>query len=271
MDVQKAEKKYSVLEKKLGRLPSLLVAFSGGVDSTFLLAAARKVMGKRVVAVTVASHFHPEAETVSAGRIAGELGIRHVLIPLDELKHPEIAANTAERCYYCKRLILGEVAALAGREGIVHIAHGANTDDLSDYRPGARAARELGVLSPLADAGLSKAEIRYLSKNMGLSTWNKPAMACLASRIPYGTPITRRALRRIEGAEDLLRSLGFLHCRVRHHGDVARIEVAAGDIESIAAGGMRSRVVERFKRLGYRYVALDMEGYVQGSMNRGNT
>lgn len=262
-----AEKKLK-LEGMLSRLDSLAVAFSGGVDSTFLLATAKKCLGKKVLAVTVDTVFYPRRERVFATRTAAALGVEHVLLTLDLLGDPLISGNTAERCYFCKRSMLTAVAKAIENRSIEALAHGANLDDQTDYRPGERAASELGVMAPLAMAGMTKSDIRYFSRQMGLDSWRKPAMACLASRIPYGTVISPEALGMIEKAEELLQDLGFSACRVRHHGEVARIEVAPSAFHSILKDDMRIQVVKGLLGIGYAHVSLDLEGYRQGSMNR---
>jgi uncharacterized protein len=252
----------------LKRFDGLVVAFSGGVDSTFLLAAAREVLGERVAAVTAHSPLHPRRETRAAVEIARTLGVRHYRVASNEMALPEFVANTAERCYVCKRNVLAEVLRIAARIGVHHVAHGLNADDQGDFRPGRRAAEEMGVTAPLLEAGLTKSDIRRLSRRMGLPTWNKPSLACLASRIPYGTPITPRALGMVDRAENVLRDLGFEACRVRLHGDVARLEISPGALKKIMSPAIRADIVKRLRRIGFRHIAVDLEGYVQGSLNR---
>jgi uncharacterized protein len=249
----------------------LAVAFSGGVDSTFLLAAAKEALGGRLVAITAVSPVHPRRETREAAATARELGVRHLLAPSREMVAPDFVANPPNRCYICKKIVFGEVMRIAAEMGIKRVAHGVNLDDLGDYRPGLRAAEELGVLAPLVEAGLTKADIRALSRRMRLSTWNKPSMACLASRIPYGRPITEEALQMVEQAEEVLQVLGFHGCRVRLHGEVARIEVAPADLKKTLRAAVRAEIVERLKTIGFRHVAVDLEGYVAGSLNRALT
>lgn len=256
------------LEEILGRLDGLVVAFSGGVDSTLLLTAARRVLGDRVAAVTAASPVHPGRETASAVALARELGVRHRLVATSEMELPEFVANTAERCYHCKRHVLARISGAARELGCRHVAHGANVDDLGDFRPGLAAARETGALAPLLEAGLTKAEIRRLSRRWKLPTWNRPARACLASRIPYGDPITTEALAMVDAAEEYLEGLGFALCRVRRHGAVARIELDPRGFGRLMRSPRRADIVQKLKSIGFRHVAVDLEGYVQGSLNR---
>jgi uncharacterized protein len=247
---------------------SLAVAFSGGVDSTYLLAMARKVLGDRAAAITADSPLHPRREMAAAAVLARSMGVRHVLVPSGEMAVAEFIANPPNRCYICKKKVMGGVLAVAARMGIDRVAHGVHVDDLSDYRPGLRAAAELGLEAPLLDAGLNQAEIRELSRRMKLPTWNKPSMACLASRIPYGSPVTVRALGMVEDAEEFLQDLGLAQCRVRHHGEVARIEVARGAATRLLREPVRSQLLRRLREIGFTHVAVDIEGYTPGSMNR---
>jgi uncharacterized protein len=246
----------------------LVVAFSGGVDSTFLLAAAREALGEGVTAVTADSPLHSRREIREAVETAKTLGARHIVVPLAEISVPGLVANPPDRCYTCKQFLFAEFRRIAASIGVERVAHGVNLDDLGDYRPGLKAAEEMGVLSPLVDAGLNKADIRALSRRMRLPTWNKPSMACLASRIPYGRPITPEALRMVEAAEEILLELGFFGCRVRHHGAVARIEMAARDVNRAMRPAVRSQILKSLKDIGFAHVAVDLEGYVQGSLNR---
>ena len=246
----------------------LAVAFSGGVDSTFLLAVAKDVLGERVLAITATSAIHSRTESLAAAEIAMTLGVTHRVVASREMDLPEFVANPASRCYVCKRHVMAEVVRIAAEMGIAHVAHGVNVDDLGDFRPGLKAAEEMGLLAPLVEAGLTKADIRTLSRRMGLTTWNKPSMACLASRIPYGTVITPENLRMVEDAEVFLHGLGFVGCRVRHHGAVARIELAQRDLKKALTAPARTAIVQRMREIGFRYVAVDLEGYVMGSLNR---
>lgn len=247
---------------------SLAVAFSGGVDSTYLLAMARSNIGERVLAITARSPLHPKRETAAAAEVARFLGVRHIIVPSSEMTLAEFTANPPNRCYVCKRNVMAEVLATAAENGITRVAHGAHAGDLSDYRPGLKAAVELGLEAPLMEAGLDQAEIRELSRRMRLPTWKKPSMACLASRIPYGNPITVPALGMVEEAEDFLRDVGFSHCRVRHHGEVARIEVAGGAVSRLLREPIRGQVLLRLREIGFAHVAVDIEGYTTGSLNR---
>lgn len=264
------------MDSKLARLRGLLagmgkvmVAFSGGVDSTFLLKVAADVLGDGVVAVTAESETIPAAEIEACRELAGQIGVRHLVLKTGELQDPLFVQNTPERCYYCKKEVFGKFRALATGQGIKWLLDGTNADDAGDFRPGTRAAAELGVRSPLREVGLSKNQVRELSRRLQLVTWNKPAMACLASRLPYGTPITAAALRRIELAEVALQQLGFTQVRVRFHDPVARVEVPPGEFARLLDPGRRAAVVSQLKKLGFLYIALDLEGYQTGSMNRG--
>ena len=252
---------------QLKPLPSLAVAFSGGVDSTLLLSVAVEALGERVLAVTAMSPIHAQREIRDAVALAGRLGCRHLLLRGTEMEKPEFLSNPNERCYICKQGLLRQIKSEAALRGIDHLAHGANRDDRGDYRPGARAAAELGVLAPLATAGMTKKMIRQLARERGLPNWDRPAMACLATRIPHNTPITTALLARIEKAEDCLQQLGFHASRVRCHGDIARIECRGADIARLSAPAIRSQVIRRFKSIGFKFVTLDLEGYRQGSMN----
>ena len=252
----------------LGSYTGLVVAFSGGVDSSFLLAMAKQVLGNRVTAVTAESPVHPLRERQAAADLARTLQVDHVIIQSQEMDLPDFLANPDNRCYICKKHVLGELFEVAAGLGIDTVAHGVNLDDLSDYRPGQQAAQELGVAAPLVDAGLTKEDIRRLSKDMNLPTWDKPSMACLASRIPYGEIITPARLSMVEAAEDFLMELGLKTCRVRHHGSVARIEVDPADFETVLAPSNRSRILDTLKKIGFVHVALDLKGYQMGSMNQ---
>ena len=247
---------------------SLMVAFSGGVDSAFLLAVAHEVLKKNVVAVTAVSEIHPPREKKKAMEFVKNYGIKHIMLQSKEMSLPAFLANRKDRCYVCKKNLFEKLIKIASNIGIKYIAHGANTDDLEDFRPGHTAAQEMGVLAPMIDAGLTKDDIRLLSKEMNLETWNKPALACLATRIPYETPITVKALEMVDQAEDALISLGFNACRVRKHENMARIEVNPKEIETISDKKIRETIVRKFRKIGFSHVTVDLEGYIQGNMNR---
>ena len=268
IDESLVRSKKELLLHELGRLDSLLVAFSGGVDSSLLLASAHQVLGDRVVAVTATSSIHPLREQDEAGKFTGERDISHIIFKIDVTKIPEFLSNTPERCYHCKKALSKEFLRIAKERAINQVAHGANVDDLGDYRPGFRAAEEAGMIAPLIAAGLSKAEIRFLAREMGLAEWDKPAMACLASRFPYGSTITEKGLKMVEEAEEFLLSEGFRGLRVRHHGPVARIEINPSDLGKIVSDHTRKAIVEKLRGIGFEHIALDLEGHISGKMNR---
>ena len=243
------------------------VAYSGGVDSTFLLKVAYDVLEGRVVAVTARSSTYPERELREATDFAQSIGARHRVIHSEELDIPEFAENPMNRCYLCKRELFSKIKAIAVQDGLQYVAEGSNVDDLSDFRPGLQAIRELGVVSPLRDAGLGKEDIRKLSREMGLPTWDKPAFACLSSRFPYGHRITREKLRSVELAEQYLMDLGFRQVRVRHHGDVARIELSPAERSRLFDADLMDKIYRQFQTFGFAYTALDLKGYRMGSMN----
>ncbi len=259
--------KLSRLRKIISGLGSLAVGFSGGVDSSFLLAVAGEELGDRLIAVTGADASVPEREVNEAKEFCRERGIRHIICKINPLEDEEYRKNGPDRCYFCKRGIFGKIKEIARENGIEYLAEGSNMDDLGDYRPGLRAVEELSVKSPLREAGLYKSDIRILSKAMGLPTWSKPAYACLASRFVYGEEITEEKLHMIDKAEQFLIEHGFFEERVRMHGNIARIEVPASDIPRLASDEIRSAVYEEFKKLGFLFVTLDMKGYRTGSMN----
>jgi uncharacterized protein len=261
------DKKIRQLEDILNNCGSLLVAFSGGVDSSFLLKVAADTLGERVTAFTEASPLHQAWELAEARQLAKQLGVRHIIVEADELESPEFAANPANRCYLCKQVLYGEAIRMAAELGIRQIADGSTVDDLSDYRPGRQALAEMNIRSPLLEAGLTKEEIRAASRALGLPTWDKQPLACLASRFPYGTTITTEKLRQVESCETFLRAEGFATFRVRYHDNTARIEVGSGDIKRLVTAPLREKVVAHFKTAGFTYVSVDLEGFRSGSMN----
>lgn len=267
IDAMTVEQKWNRLKELLGEMQSALVAYSGGVDSSLLLKAAVEVLGLRTVAVTADSETYPPAELAEAREFARSLGARHRILRTSELLHEDFASNSPERCYFCKKELFGRLKQIAQSEGIAFILDGSNADDLKDFRPGSKAAREFGVRSPLREAGFSKSEIRSCARLLNLPVWDKPSLACLSSRIPYGTRITSELLQTIQSAEDHLRVLGFRQVRVRHQGDTVRIEINRSDFALLLAEETAEKIVAALKRLGYTYVCLDLEGYRTGSMN----
>ena len=261
------KQKYDNLKTILAETGGLVVAYSGGVDSTLLLKAATEALGDRALAVTATSETYPPQEFAEAKKLANEIGARQRVIHTSELEVEQFRNNPPERCYYCKRELFGKLLEIAREEGLAAVADGSNVDDLEDYRPGMKAAEELGVICPLRDAGLTKDEIREISKELGLPTWDKPSFACLASRFPYGDEITMEKLTQVAAAEQVLRGLGLGQLRVRHHGQTARIEVDAEGFEAVIRSDNRARIVEELHKIGYLYVTLDLDGYRTGSMN----
>lgn len=259
-------KKTATLRKILADMEGCVIGLSGGVDSTLLFAMATEVLGARALAVTATSKTYPERELIEAVEFANNLGGRHLVIESEELEIPEFRDNPSNRCYYCKRELFGKLRAIAVREGLENVLDGTNIDDAGDHRPGRIAAGELQVRSPLEEAGFTKQDIRELSREMGLPTWDKPAFACLSSRFPYGTAITSERVGQVGLAEELLRGLGFRTLRVRYHGSVARIELGGPEFER-TVGVLREEVVRLVKSAGFIYVAIDLQGYRTGAMN----
>ncbi len=258
--------KLESLERILTGLESAVVAFSGGVDSSLLLAVAIKVLGERALAVTATSETYPERELIEARALAAQLGARHCEVVSEEMDIPEFKHNPRNRCYYCKKELFAKLRAIADQEGLAYVLDGTNLDDRGDHRPGRQAAEELGVLSPLEEAGLTKADIRELSRNLGLPSWDKPAFACLSSRFPYGTAITSERVGQVGKAEEALRELGFRVLRVRYHDTIARLELGPEEM-CMALGPYKDKVVQIIKRAGFTYTSVDLEGYRTGSMN----
>jgi len=261
------QEKYEKLKTYLKELGRVVIAFSGGVDSTFLLKTARDVLGDDVLAVIASSETYPEREKKEAVSLAGTLNVRHKVIISSELENPDFLKNSPERCYFCKKELFSKIKIIAEEEGFPYVLDGANFEDTGDFRPGMKAGEELEVRSPLKDVNLVKEEIRSLSFMLGLPTWNKPSMACLSSRFPYYTEIEKKSIKQVSQAEDFLRALGFSQIRVRHHGITARIEIELPEIKNIVEPDTRDKIVKYFKKIGYTYVTLDLAGYRTGSMN----
>jgi uncharacterized protein len=261
--------KLARLQTDLQSLASLAVAYSGGVDSTFLLKVAHEVLGEKVVAITAHGAIFPQRESEETRDFVKRHGIRHFMVENDLLGVEGFAANPPHRCYLCKKAIFAQIIMIAKENRLDQVAEGSNADDSGDYRPGLQAVAELGVVSPLREAGLTKAEIRELSKEMGLPTWDKPSFACLASRFPYGRPITAAKLAMVDRAEQLLLDLGFTQVRVRHHDEVARIEIIPEEFGKLWEADQSRRIYQAFRQIGFEYVALDIQGYRTGSMNEG--
>ena len=266
----------SSLDSKLERLCAIftsfddvIVAFSGGVDSTFVLKVAQETIGNRVLALTTTSPTMPDQDRISALEMAQQIGARHLVIESNELEIPGYAQNPLNRCYLCKHNLFTVCETKARELGIKTIVDGLNLDDLHDYRPGIKAASEMSVRHPLVEAEMTKAEVRELSRTLGLPTWDRPASPCLSSRFPYGTTITEEGLRKVEQGEQLLHALGFKVARVRYHGDVARLEVDANEIARLLEPSTRDLVAAELKKIGFRFVTVDLRGFRSGSLNEG--
>ncbi len=261
------KQKLALLNNRLEGLGRFAIAFSGGVDSTFLLAVAKRVNPEMLLAVTAASQFVPQREVDSAKRLAREFGVRHIVIDVNILKDTDVIGNTEQRCYYCKNAMFSRIFSVIKEQGIDLLLHAVNLDDLGDYRPGLKASKELGVLSPLVDAGFSKKDIREASRQMGLETWDKPSQSCLATRIPYHKMITSEVLQRIDKSESLMQKLGFAQVRVRCHGSLARIEVVPDKMDALLKKEVRVKVSKCLAQFGFEFVSVDLDGYKTGKMN----
>jgi len=264
------ESKKQALECWLKQAGSLAVAFSGGADSTFLLAVAANVILNRdkLVAITEISPLHPDADIAFARSFAANLNVRHITIDAGMMRDSDFTANPSNRCYLCKRAVFRRMIEATGAMGIHSVAHGLNIDDITDFRPGMAAARELNIHAPLLDAGFTKQDIRRLSCDMGLPTWDKPSSGCLATRIPYGQLIDVKKIKEVAAAEAFLRNLKFSRCRVRHYAELAKIEVSIQDAGRLCEPGVRHRVVKAFREIGFLYVSMDLEGFDSGRLNR---
>ena len=261
------QEKFQLLKDNMKKRGSAAIAFSGGVDSTFLVRVAHEVLGDKLIAITATSSTYPERELKEAIKYAEDMGVKHKIISSEELDIEGFASNPKNRCYYCKKELFSKIKEVAKENGVEYVFDGANYDDIGDYRPGMQAARELEVISPLKEAQLTKADIRELSKDLGLPTWDKPAFACLSSRFPYGKQITIPKLKMVEEAEQFLLDMGIRQVRVRHHEEIARIEVDPKERVKFFDVEVMDKIGEKFKKIGFAYVTLDVLGYRTGSMN----
>ena len=261
------QEKYELLKDVIEKKKSAAIAFSGGVDSTFLLRVAKEVLGDKLIAVTATSSTYPERELKEAIKYSEDIGVTHIIISSEELDIEGFASNPKNRCYYCKKELYTKINNIASANGVDYVFDGSNLDDTGDYRPGIQAAKELDVVSPLKEAGLTKNDIRDLSKELGLPTWSKPSFACLSSRFPYGNKITLPKLNMVDKAEQFLLDMGITQVRVRHHGEIARIEVEPSEREKFFNIEVMDNIGKEFKKIGFTYVTLDVLGYRTGSMN----
>lgn len=261
------QEKFESLKDSIRKSGSAAIAFSGGVDSTFLVRVTHDILGDKMVAVTATSSTYPERELKEAIKYAGDMGVKHLIISSEELDIEGFASNPKNRCYFCKKELFTKIGKVAEENGMEYVFDGSNLDDNGDYRPGMKAARELKVISPLKEANLTKADIRELSKELGLPTWNKPSFACLSSRFPYGKKITIPKLKMVDEAEQFLIDMGITQVRVRHHGEIARIEVSPEERVKFFNTKVMDKIGDKFKKIGFTYVTLDILGYRTGSMN----
>jgi uncharacterized protein len=261
------KKKHRDLESRIAKLGSTLVAFSGGIDSTLVLAVARKILGKKVLAITAESDSIPERELQAARHLAQVLKVEHKIIRTNEMSSPDYLKNPINRCYYCKSELYDKLTKVAAEHKLTSILNGINLDDLGDHRPGINAAKEAGVISPLVESEFNKQDVRDLARKMGLPNWEKPALACLSSRIPYGQPVTAEKLAMIEQAEEALLAEGFRQVRVRHHDNIARIELPKEDIPNLLKIDLFEKINLHLQKIGFKYITVDLKGYRSGSLN----